>query len=184
MRTNDSVYFEETLRVSSGFEAPHALLPLARRLMRVLCPIVQVTVLTVTNIRHDDPLCGGIAAQLVGNDHPWMPAVGCSQQLAKEPHRRQTISFGLHQNINHHTLLIDGPPEIMPHTIDVEEDLVQMPLIARPRPSFPQPRCELLPELFAPSPNRFVADQNAAGRQHFFDVPETHRESIVEPNGI
>ena len=113
-----------------------------------------------------------------------MPAAGRSQQLAKEPHRRQTVALGLHQNINDHTVLIDGPPEIMPRAIDVEEDLVQMPLVSSPRPSFPQPGRELVPELFAPSTDRFVADHHAAGRHGFFDVPETHREPIVEPNGI
>src|SRR5689334_11936194 len=62
MRTNDSVHLEKALRVSSGFEASHALLPLARGLMRVLCPVVQVTVLAVSNTRHDEPFGGGIAA--------------------------------------------------------------------------------------------------------------------------
>src|SRR6185295_7353507 len=59
-----------------------------------------------------------------------------------------------------------------------------MPLISSPRPSFPQPGSELVAELFTPSTDRFVADHYAAGRHGFFDVPETHREPIVEPNVI
>src|ERR1044072_1716295 len=111
-----------------------------------------------------------------------MPAASRSQQLAKEPHRRQTVALGLHQNINDHTVLIDGPPEIMPDAIDVEEHLVQMPLISSPRPSFPQPGSELVSELFTPSTDRVGANHYAAGRHGFFDVRETHREPIEKQN--
>ena len=63
------MHLDKALSVPSGFEPPHASLPLTRRLMRVLGPIVQVPVLSVSNARHHDPFRGGIAAQLVRYNH-------------------------------------------------------------------------------------------------------------------
>ena len=132
MRGDDSVHLDEALRVLGGFEPPHASLPLTCRLMRVLGPVVQVPVLPVSNAGHHDSFRGRVAAQLVRNDHARTPPAGGPQQLAEEPHGRETVALWLHENVDDDAVLIDGSPEIMPHAIDVEEDLVQMPFVAGP----------------------------------------------------
>ena len=54
---------------------------------------------------------------------------GVSQKLAKEPDSRKSIPFRLHQDIEHNAVLIDRSPEIVSDSVDLEEDLVQMPFI-------------------------------------------------------
>ena len=85
--------------------------------MRVLGPVVQVSVLPVSNTGHYDAFRGRIAAQLVGKYHARTPTASGPQQLAKEPHGR-----------NDYAILIDSAPEIMPHATDLQEHLVQIHL--------------------------------------------------------
>jgi hypothetical protein len=32
----------------------------------------------------------------------------------------------LHKDVEHHTVLVDGPPQVLLLTVDLDEDLVQM----------------------------------------------------------
>src|SRR5699024_7692062 len=57
----------------------------------------------------------------------------------------------LHQNVQDGAVLIDGPPQVLPLTID-DEHLVEMPLVPRLRAATPQLVGILLPELAAPPP--------------------------------
>jgi hypothetical protein len=41
-----------------------------------------------------------------------------------------------------------------------------------------------LAELERPLPHRFVADEDAAGRQHLLDHPQAEREAEVEPDRV
>jgi hypothetical protein len=63
----DSVYRQESLRMSRGFESSHLSLPLASRLMGDFRPIVRVSAGVVDDERHDRPVRCGIASQLVGD---------------------------------------------------------------------------------------------------------------------
>ena len=104
--------------------------------MRVLGAVVQIPMLPVSNTRHHDSFRGPIATQLIGNDHARTPP-GCAQQLTEEPHRRESVTLWLDENINDYTGLINRPPEVVRNAVDLEEDLVQMPFVAGPRTSFP-----------------------------------------------
>ena len=61
---------QKPLRMTRRFEPLHAPLMLARRLMRILCPIVQIAVLAVSHSRHYLALGGLIALQFVSDDDP------------------------------------------------------------------------------------------------------------------
>src|SRR5438309_512506 len=50
--SNDSVNLDELLGVSSGLKPPHAPLPLSGWLMRVLRPVVQIAMLSMSDARH------------------------------------------------------------------------------------------------------------------------------------
>src|SRR3954451_15899802 len=52
VRRNDTVNLDKALGVSRGLEPSHAPLPLTRRLMRVLRPVVQVPMLAVRDAGH------------------------------------------------------------------------------------------------------------------------------------
>ena len=68
--------------------------------------------------------------------------------------------------------------------VDFEEDFIQVPFVARLRA--PQVECVSvsLAELAGPLSDRFVADDDAAGREDLFDLPIAQREAEVEPYGM
>ena len=53
------------------------------------------------------------------------------QQLEKETLSGRFIAVASHQNIQHLAVLIARPPEVMRLTIDLDEDLIDMPFISR-----------------------------------------------------
>src|SRR5690348_7683475 len=102
--------------------------------MRVLGSIVEVSALSMSDSRQYYFLRSSLASQFVRYDHAW-PTSTALQQLPKEPHSSKTIPLGLHENIDDGALLIDGTPEIILHAIDLQEHLVQEPLISQLGPS-------------------------------------------------
>src|SRR5947199_1336981 len=131
------MHLDETLGVPSRLEPSHSLLPLPRRLMRVLGPVVSITMLSMSNAGHHDPFCGPVATQFVRNDHTrWMP--NHVQQLAKETHGGESIPLGLDKNVEHNTVLIDSSPEVVRNAVDFEEDIIQMPFLPSPETLSPQ----------------------------------------------
>ena len=59
-----------------------------------------------------------IASKLIRDNHAG-PASTALQQLTEEPQSTKTIRLGLHQNVDDGTLLIDGAPEVMLHSVDL-----------------------------------------------------------------
>jgi len=53
-----------------------------------------------------------------------------AQQAPEKPLNRSPIPLGLKIHINHLTILIDGPPQVMLLAIDFHEDLVNVESIA------------------------------------------------------
>jgi len=68
----------------------------------------------------------------------------------------------LHEHVAHVLVLLDGPPQGMPFTIDGEEDLVQRPCVARLRTPPSQPMSVVLPTLATPLADGFVGHHDAA----------------------
>ena len=137
----------------------------------------------MSNVGHYHPFGGGIAAQLVRDDHTWSMASG-PQQFPEKTHSRESITLPLHENIDHDSMLIDGSPEIVGNAVDLEEDLIQMPLVAGPSPTSSQATSELLAKLIAPAPNRFIAEEHSAGSHHLFHISEAHPKAKIQPHAI
>ena len=106
----------------------HPLLPLARGLVRVFGPIVEVAVLSMFHPRQHLPLRGTIALQLIGDDHAW-DILAAFEELAEELLRGDRIAPSLHQDIEHVPVVVDGTPEILPFTVNDEEYFVQVPCV-------------------------------------------------------
>jgi len=78
----------------------------------------------------DLPLCGGVAAQLVRDDHArHLPQT--AQQLAKETLGGLCIAPALDEDVEHVAVLVDRAPEIMRLALDADEHLVHEPFVAR-----------------------------------------------------
>jgi hypothetical protein len=117
---NESVHRQESLRVSGGFEPPHLSLALAGRLMRDFGSIVFVLLRVVHDRRHHDAVGSRVAAKLVRDQTPWLTALPF-QQFTEEASGRTPITPGLDEDVDHVAVLVDGPPEILLATLDVDE---------------------------------------------------------------
>ena len=72
----------------------------------------------------------------------------------------------------------------MLHSVDLEKDLVEMPLVARLR-SFPSELVGVrLAELVAPAPDRLVAQLDSSECHHQLDIAKAHTEVEIDPYAL
>ena len=180
---HDIVHFEKTLRMLRRLEALHPALSLPGRLMRVLCSIVEVPALPMSDSRQNYFLRSAIASKLVRNDHA-RPTSTALQQLPEEPHRSKTIPLGLHQNIDDGAVLIDGTPEIMLHSVDLQKHFVEEPFVAQLGPSPLQFGRIRRSERIAPAADRLVAQLDSSIRHHQFHFAQTDGKVEVQPYAL
>ncbi len=84
--------------------------------------------------------------------------------------------------IQHVPVQVNGAPEVGSLALDRQENLVQMPFIARLRTSSTKFVGTLLPDRAPPAPYRFIAEHDATRCHQLFDIAKTQGESEVEPN--
>src|SRR3954470_5286146 len=101
---------KKPLHLPRRLEAFHDPLSSARRLMGILRPVVEAFMLPMLDTRHDRPLGGSVAAQLVGDQH-----TRCSllllHELAEQAFGRLLVTPALDQDIKNKALLINGTPQ-------------------------------------------------------------------------
>ena len=73
------------------------------------------------------------------------------QQLADQTFGSPAVATRLDEDVDDVAILIDGPPEIVPLSLDGDEDLVQVPCVAQPALSTLEPASVFRAELDAPS---------------------------------
>lgn len=165
---------KEPLCLFRRFEALHSPLALPGWLMGVLGPVVQIAALAMSDMGEHEPFGGAVAPKLVGDYDPRF-ASGTAQEFPKEALRREPVAFGLDEDINHCSVLIHCTPEIMLESLDLQEDLIEVPLRSQlSLVSATKFFCEIRAELVTPFPDRFVGQLNTASRHHFLDFPVTH----------
>jgi len=106
------------------------------------------------------------------------------QQPAKEAFGRTLIATGLNKNIDHVSVLVNGAPEILPLTLDIHEEFIQMPNVTQSALSSPEPSGIFGPELPTPLPDGLAADCDPALCQEVFNISQAQAESVVAPNGM
>jgi hypothetical protein len=106
------------------------------------------------------------------------------QQLAKEPAGRSGISAFLNEDVDHVSILVDSPPEIVPLALDVHEELVQVPHVSLTSLSTPKVPSVIESELLTPLPNGLVGDDDSAFCHEVLDVSEAQTESMIQPDGV
>ena len=96
-------------------------------------PIVFVLACSMDHGREDVPMCSRITPKLVGDQLP-----GCLslmlQGSTKEAFSGSTISTLGNQNIDHFSILTDGPPKIEAPTLDGDEEFIDVPDVAESSP--------------------------------------------------
>jgi len=101
------------------------------------CTIVFVWARSMDHRREDVPMCSRITPKLVGDQLP-----GCLSLMfqgpTKEAFSGSTISTLGNQNIDHVSILIDGPPKIEALTLEGDEEFIQVPDVAQSSLFVPQ----------------------------------------------
>jgi hypothetical protein len=180
---NRTIGGEKPLGVPWGLKPLHASLALACRLVGIFRAVVQIAVLAMFHPRQDLALRGGIALQLIRDDHP--RHVGQAfEQLAEELLRGLLVPATLDENVQHVAVLIHSTPQVMPDTIDGEKHLVQVPFIPWPRSPAPELIGIGLSEFPALLPYCFVGDDDSAGEQQLFHIPVAQAKAEVEPHTV
>ncbi len=126
---NEGVGGEEILGLPRRLEPLHLPFSSPCWSMRVFGSIIQISALSVLDVRKQLTLSDAIAPQLVGHDYPRFISQTC-QQSSEEALRCLGVAPGLNKDVEHDTILIDGTPEIMLHALDTDEHFVHVPRVA------------------------------------------------------
>ena len=121
---NRSIRGQNALRMPCGLQPLHETLPLARRPMRVLAPVIEIPTLTMLDPWENLALGGAVALQLVGNDDAGHVREAF-EQLAKKLLRSLLIAPALYQDVERVIVLVDSAPQVMALAIDRQEDLTK-----------------------------------------------------------
>jgi len=128
--------------------------------------------------REDVPMCSRITLKLVGDQLP-----GCLslmfQGLTKEAFSDSTISALGNQNIDHVSVLIDGPPKIEALTTDGDEEFIDVPDIAESSLFPTQSSGVGGSEFLTPVSDRFVGDKDSSLREQVFYVSKAQCEPMI-----
>jgi hypothetical protein len=106
------------------------------------------------------------------------------QQAFEETLRGRAIPPLLHQDVQHHAVLVHRPPQVVQHASEPDEYLVEVPRITRPRSPAAEPTGKIGTELAAPVSNALAGDDHAALGQDQLDVSQAEAEHVVQPNGV
>ena len=164
-------------------EALHDPLSSSGRLVGILRTVVQSLVLAMLDARHDLPLGGGVAFQLVGDQHTRRSPL-LLQKLAEQAFGGLLVAPALDEDVENKAFLVNGAPEPMLLAGDGDDDLVKVPFVAAARGSATDAVGEFPTEFQAPLPDRLVCDRNPASRQHLLDHAQAQRESEIQPDRV
>ena len=145
--------------------------------------IVPVPFRAIDDGRHDLSVRSPVASQLVGDQPPGLTPLTL-QQLADKAFGSPAVATRLDEDVDDVAILIDGTPEIVPLSLDGDEDLVQVLCVAQPALSTLEPASVFRAELDAPKPDCFVGHRDAALGQEIFYIAKAHTESMVQPYGV
>ena len=159
---------QKPFRLPRRLEPLHDPLSSPGRLVGILRPVVEASVLPVLDAGHDLTLGRSVAAELVGDQHARRSPL-LRQELAEQAFGGLLVAPALDEDIENKALLVDRAPEPVLLAGDAEDNLVKMPFVAAAGGSPTEAVGELPVEFQAPLPDRLVGDQDAASRQHLFD---------------
>jgi hypothetical protein len=135
----------------------------------------------VDDRRHDGPVRGAVAPQLIGYQAPRFTSL-VFQQPTKEAFRCTLIATG--QNIDYVSILVNRAPDILSLALDSHEEFVQVPSVTQAALSSLECPGVLGAELLTPLSDGLVGDYDPGLRQKVFNISEAQAESVIEPDGM
>jgi len=124
-----------------------------------------------------------IGPELVGDESPrWFALV--FQGVAEEALSGSMISPFGDQDIDYVPILIHRPPQVATLALDGYEYFIDVPDVTQTTLLPAQGSSVRSAELETPVSNGFVGDSDTTFSEQVFDIAETERESMVEPDGV
>ena len=131
MTVDECMRGEKVVGLPRRLESLHLALAAACRTMRVFRAIVQISALSMFSLWKQLALSYTVASQLIGHDH--------ARHILKafqQPSEETLCCFGippwLNEDVEHNAVLIHGAPQIVLHSLDLDEDFVEVPFVSRP----------------------------------------------------
>jgi hypothetical protein len=94
------------------------------------------------------------------------------------------IALWLNENIKDVAIRVDRPPELVFSAIDWDDDLLQVPFVARGWSVAPDAIGKMAPKAVHPFSDRFPADHHTLLGEKILDIRRVEREAMVDPDGI
>jgi hypothetical protein len=174
---------EESLGMLDGLKAPHLTFLFPGMLVGDFCPVVLIWTRSMLDRGEDLAMSGRIAPELISDQLPRQRALSL-QHLAKEPLSSSFVSSLRHQYVENITVLIHCSPEIHLLSLDLDEDLIDVPDVAQSTLLPSQRPSVLRSELPTPEADGFVRNDDATFGQQILNIAETQCESVVQPDGV
>ena len=128
-------------------------------------------------------LSDAVASQLIGYDHARY-ILKALQQAPEESLRGLSIPPWLNEDVEHDAVLINGTPQIVLHSLDPDEHLVEVPFVSWPWPAAAYTTGMGLAELLAPAPHSLIGNHNASFSQNQLNIPQAEAEYVIEPDSM
>ena len=175
---------ENTLGMAGGFEPAPLSLWLSGGLMGEFGAVVQPLVLAMLDAGDQCLASRFVALEWVGDDDPRHVAQQPLEAFAEKALGGALVTPGLNPDVQHITVLIHRPLQVIALAIDAEINLIQMPLVAPTGGAAARRVGEVLAEFQTPRADRLVGDHDAARGQQFLDIAITQGEAEIEPDGV
>jgi hypothetical protein len=90
----------------------------------------------------------------------------------------------LNEDVDHISILVDSPPEIVALALYVHEEFIQVPDVSLA--TMPTSEVPSVPdsELLTPLPDRFVGDDDSPLCQELLNISEAQTESMIQPDPV
>jgi len=151
--------------------------------MRDFCPVVLALTGAMDHGGEDLSMCSRITPKLIGDQLPGYLSLMFQSPTEEALSRSANSTLG-DQNIDHVSILIDGPPMIEALALDGDEEFIDVPDVAEPSLFSPQSSSIGRTELLTPISDRLVRHNDAPLSEQVFDVAKAQGEPMVQPNGV
>jgi hypothetical protein len=90
----------------------------------------------------------------------------------------------LNEDVDHISILVDSPPDIVALALYVHEEFIQVPNVSLA--TIPASEVPSVPdsELATPLPDRFVGDDDSPLCQEVLNIAEAQAESVIQPDRL
>jgi hypothetical protein len=175
------VYRQKFQHLPWRCEPLHVSLSSSRRLVRILRSIVQPLVLAMFDTKAHVLARCAVGFEVICDPDAWR-SPGLLQQLSHEPLRGAAISPALDEDVENKAILIDGAQCFLPAIVITTSSRCHLSprTGARRRMRLENSR----PNFSAQQRIVFMADDDPARSQYFFDHPRARRKPKIQPNGV